>query len=190
MNKLYISVITLFFTISSPILANHPKEIINEIFTITKNPKIESDESLQTKVNSYFSYSLMTKIILKNQLKKRSQKEIKWFQDTIEEIITKSVYPEAPSFFKNVTIEHEAPEKNKKLITILTIVTKRDEETEVQSTFTKIENSWKIIDISIDDESWTENIKEQVDKNIQQKGWSGLKNAMNKRLKEIKNESK
>ena len=53
------------------------------------------------------------------------------------------------------------------------------------SRFKKVKNKWKIVDITIDDESWVENIQEQVHKTIKKKKWSGLKSSLSKRLKDL-----
>jgi ABC-type transporter MlaC component len=45
---------------------------------------------------------------------------------------------------------------------------------------------WKVIDVSISGLSWVESIRDQVTDVVKKKKWIGLKEAMNKRLAEVK----
>jgi ABC-type transporter MlaC component len=76
-------------------------------------------------------------------------------------------------------------EKNGKGYDLLTIVSKRGEETEVLLTFMPFKKGWRIIDVAIDGESWVQNIQEQVFKTIKKDKWAGLKKSMNKRLSKL-----
>jgi hypothetical protein len=49
---------------------------------------------------------------------------------------------------------------------------------------------WRVVDVAIDDESWVSTINEKVSKTLKEKGWNGLKDLLNKRLKELKSGKK
>lgn len=167
-----------------------PLPIIEDIFTTAKNPEFKKNKKLQNKVSFYFDYEKMGLDILDQFAKKQSKKDVSWFQKTIKDIITKTVYPEAREFLSKVEISHEISEQTKNSIEVLTVIKKRGEETEVLSYFKKLKGKWRIINISIDDESWVENIQEQVHKTIKEKGWGGLKKSLTKRLNELIKENK
>jgi ABC-type transporter MlaC component len=54
----------------------------------------------------------------------------------------------------------------------------------------KINGDWRVVDVAIDDESWVSTINEKVAKTLKEKGWNGLKDLLNKRLKELKSGKK
>lgn len=162
-----------------------PMQIIKSIFEKSNSDKFISDVEAQNFVTSQFDYGAMTKSILAAEVKKRSLDEIEWFKNQISAIVTKTVYPKVYEFLAKVTLSHQIYKKGDVEFSVLTIVKKRGEETEVIGLFRKINGLWKIVDITIDDESWVENIKEQVHKTIKKKNWSGLKAALVKRLDEL-----
>ena len=157
---------------------------MQKVFALLQSPKFETSISMQKKVTNTFSFSLMSKAILGKEAKKHTA-DLKWFTNTLQKIVTKTVYPEAPNFFQGVKISYEEVEKVGKNYTLLAVVMKRGEETEVLVTFSKVGKNWKIIDVAIDDESWVENIREQVSSTLKKKKWSGLKRDLNKRLADL-----
>ena len=167
-----------------------PLPIIQDIFTKAKSQNFRKNKKLQNQVSYYFDYEKMGLDILDQFAIKRNKKDVSWFQNIIKDIITKTVYPEAQDFLSKVKISHEISEQSKNSIQVLTLITKRGEETEVLSFFKKLKGKWRIVNISIDDESWVENIQTQVHKTIKEKGWTGLKKSLSKRLKELLQESK
>ena len=49
----------------------------------------------------------------------------------------------------------------------------------------KVGSSWKIIDLSIDEESWVKTINERMSKTLKEKGWTGVKELLNNRIKAL-----
>lgn len=160
-------------------------EVIEEIFTKAKQPNFAKDKKAHEYVNDHFNFNTMSKLILGSEIKKQPKKEIKWFTDQMENILSKTIYKKSSDFLKKVKYEHEYVEQGKKKAEILTIVKKRGEETEIMTKLTKTKGIWKIVDLSIDDELWSENIGSQVRKKIKKNGWKGLKRTLTKRLKEL-----
>ncbi len=194
MKRLIPNILFLLFIFSSnssaAVKKAKPLSIIQDIFTKAKSKSFRKNKSLQNEVSFYFDYQKMGLDILAELARKQSQKDIIWFQKTIKTIITKTVYPGTRKFLSKVEISHEISEQTKSKMQILTILTKRGEETEVLSYFRKRNAQWRIVNISIDDESWVENIQEQVHKTIKEKGWRELKKSLTKRLKELAKENK
>lgn len=159
--------------------------VIEEIFNKAKQPNFSKDKSAQKYVNDHFDFNGMSKLILGAEIKKQPKKEIKWFTDQMEDILSKTIYKKSTDFLNKVRYEHEYAEQGKKKAEILTIVKKRGEETEVLTKLSNIGGTWKIVDLAIDDELWSENIGSQVRKKIKKSGWKGLKSTLTKRLKEL-----
>ena len=132
----------------------------------------------------------MTKVILGQEGPKRSASELKWFENTIKEIITRSVYPSAPKFLENVKITYKKTKLNSDDAKVFSSVSKKGESTDVDYLLKKTGAEWKVIDVSIDEESWVKTINEKVQKTIKEKGWTGLKDLLTKRLNELKSNKK
>jgi ABC-type transporter MlaC component len=162
-----------------------PLPIIQDIFSKAKSKEFKLDKKLQNKVSFYFDYDKMGTNILAQFATKNNQQDVTWFKNTIKGIITRTVYPEARDFLSKVKISHEMSEQSKNLAQVLTLISKRGEETEILSDFVKRHGKWRIINISIDDESWVENIQEQVHKTLKEKGWKELRKSLTNRLKEL-----
>jgi len=133
-----------------------------------------------------FNFEVMSQDILGKDYLKYGKKEFNWFHTTIKGIITKTVYPKAPKFLKQVTVEYQNIEKVEKSAVVFSIVKSKGEETEVNYNLKFINNDWMVTNITIDDESWVENISEKVQNVIKKKKWKGLKNLLTKKLNELK----
>lgn len=167
-----------------------PKSVVEKIFNQAKNPKIAKDKTLQEKLNACISFAEMAKSSLGKYVKSLTKDQFSWFQSTLKEIITETVYPEAPDFFKNVKVEYEDEEVGKARAEILSVVIEKGEETEVAYTLKLMQGKWKVVDVALDDESWIESIYEEVDEVMKKDKWKGLKSKLSKRLKEVRESNK
>lgn len=158
-----------------------PEELVKQIFQSAQ--KLKTDD--QQKIESRIDFSEMSRAILAEEFKKQGPEEIKWFTSTIKEIITKSVYPSAPKFLENVKITYKKTQITGAKAKVSSSVSKKGESTDVDYILSKQGDEWKIIDVSIDEESWVKTINEKVQKTLKEKGWSGLKNLLKKRLEDL-----
>lgn len=165
---------------------SRPIDVVKNIFEKAKNHKIIKNKKSQAQINKHINFHLMAKNALGSKFKTISQAEFNWFKKTLQAIIIKTVYPEAPKFLKNVQIDYEDVEVEKNKATVLSVVSKKGEETEVNYVLTKIKSRWIVMDISLDDDSWVESIRDQVIKTINKNKWSGLKTKLQNRLNELK----
>ncbi len=163
---------------------------MEEIFKLLARPTFAKDNKAQNQVTNTFDFMQMSRQILGPEAKKQGAAEVEWFAKTLQKIVTKTVYPEAYDFLKGVKFSYEDVEKSGKGYSLLAIVNKRGEETEVLITFAKSAKGWKVVDVAIDDESWVENIRDQVLRTIKKEGWSGLKRSMNRRLAKLNKKGK
>lgn len=163
-----------------------PEEIIKDIFTRAGKENLLNSAKSKEVVESHIDFGEMTKTILKEEATKRSADDVKWFEVTIKEIITRSVYPNAPKFLENVKVTYKKTQNVGELVKVPSSVNKKGEATSVDYMMKKVGSDWKVVDVAIDDESWVKTINEKVQKTLKEKGWNGLKDLLNKRLKELK----
>lgn len=167
-----------------------PEDLIKDIFVKVGKENLLLNNKTKEEVELHVDFNEMTKVILGQEVSKRSAGELKWFEATIKEIITRSVYPSAPKFLENVKITYKKTRQNTDDAKVFSSVSKKGESTDVDYLLKKIGTDWKVVDVSIDDESWVKTINEKVQKTIKEKGWNGLKDLLNKRLNELKSNKK
>lgn len=180
----------LFIFLSTQVLASGPKDVVKSIFNEAKNPEIAKDKKLQENLNQQISFDDMATNSLGKYKKELTAEQYSWYSKTLKEIITETVYPEAPDFFKGVKVTYEDESVKKDKAQILSVVTEKGEETEVEYTLRKVGEKWLVIDVSLDDESWIESIYEEVDVVMKKDKWDGLKAKLTKRLNEIRTDDK
>lgn len=172
-----------FLNIANATLA--PEDLIKDIFAMVGKENLLLNNKIKAEVELHIDFGEMTKVILGQESSKRSASELKWFETTIKEIITRSVYPSAPKFLENVKITYKKTRQNNDDAKVFSSVNKKGESTDVDYLLRKMGTNWKVVDVSIDDESWVKTINEKVQKTLKEKGWNGLKNLLSKRLKEL-----
>jgi len=184
----FIKILITFLLISKgqASLSVEPEEIVKKIFHLAKDKELKSSKKQQLKIEQMFNFKVMSEDILGKNSTKQSPKEVDWFHQTIKGIITKTIYPKAPSFLNEVKIEYKNIEKSNYRATVYSIVKSKGEETEVNYNLKLINNHWKVVNVIIDDESWVENISEKVETVMKKKKWKGLKKLLTKKLKELK----
>ena len=176
--------------ISIAIATETPEELIKDIFDRAGKENLLNNQSSKEIVDSHVNFKEMCKDILADEIHKRTPEEIAWFEVTIKDILTYSVYPSAPEFLNKVTFSFKPTKFLEDKAMITSTVSKKGESTQVDYVLKKNGNDWKVIDIAIDEESWVKTINEQVKKTILKKGWRGLKDMLIKRLNELKNPKK
>lgn len=168
------------------IASESPQDVIAKTFELAKQTNILSNAKLKEEIDSQVDFKKMSLAILGPQASKLESAEIQWFEKTIKEIITKTVYPEAPDFLKGVKITYRTTILDNEKATVPSVVSKRGERTDVGYKLEKNNsNQWKIVDVAIDDESWVKTINQNVSKTLNEKGWAGIKDLLNKKVKAL-----
>lgn len=164
-----------------------PQNVVEDIFSKTSKNEIVSDVSKQNEVKAFVDFNTLAKSSLGKEFVKTPKKEFEWFRDTLSEIITRTVFPKAPEFLQGVRITYQSvEEKNGKALVKSTVQNKADL-TDVEYKLEKSKDGlWKVVDVSISGISWVQSIQEQVSSVLKKKKWAGLKEALNKRLNDIK----
>jgi ABC-type transporter MlaC component len=162
-----------------------PKAVIEEIFQMVKDEKLASDSAAQKQVDRHIDFNDMADSVLGSHSKAIAKADSEWFRSTLKSIITKTVYPEAPDFMKGVKIEYVDESVGATKASIVSEVAQKGDVTEVRYDLKKKGGQWVVVDVAIDDESWVQSIREEVNDVIATKKWAGLKQRMSDRLKEL-----
>lgn len=167
-----------------------PKAVVEDIFARASVPEVAADLKKQSEVNDLVDFDTLAKEALGKEYKKVPTAEFQWFRDTIKEIITRTVYPKAPDFLKGVKITYNnvdvAKGKAGDRAKVKSTVQNKADLTDVDYVLGKSGENWKVVDVSIAGQSWVESIRDQVSQVIKKKKWQGLKDAMSRRLNELK----
>lgn len=183
----FLTILSIFSLFSINVFSEvNPEDIIKDIFAKAAKENLINNTKAKEEVEAHIDFAEMTKSILKEEAVKRSTADLKWFELTIKDIITRSVYPSAPKFLDNVKFTYKKQQNVGELVKVASSINKKGETTSVDYLLKKTGNEWKIVDVAIDDESWVKTINEKVQKTLKEKGWGGLKDLLNKRLKELK----
>lgn len=181
------TVLTLLATLSAFAAVPGPQAVVEDIFSRASAPEIASDSGKQGEVNAMVDFDTLAKSALGREGKAVPAKEFAWFRDTLKEIITRTVYPKAPEFLQGVKISYDAVKEKGGKATVTSSVQNKADLTDVQYQMQKSGDTWKVVDVSISGLSWVESINDQVKDVLKKKKWKGLKDAMNKRLEDLKN---
>jgi len=184
--KKKIIIFALFLLTLNSFAATSPEDLIKDIFQKTGKENLLLNTKLKSEVEAHIDFQEMSKSILAGEYSKHNTSDLKWFEQTLKEIITRSVYPSAPKFLENVKITYKKTKETQSDAKVSSSVSKKGESTDVDYLLKKINNEWKVIDVAIDEESWVKTINEKIQKTIKEKGWAGLKDLLNKRLTELK----
>ena len=160
-----------------------PEVLIKNIFTLAQKENPLNNSKLKNELDSYFDYKQMSLNILGSEAKQRSAADIMWFEKSIQEIITKTVYPKAPEFLRGVKITYGNTLIDGNKANVPSVVAKKGEKTDVSYLLSKNTSGWKVIDVSIDEESWVKTINVRMNKSLKEKGWNGVKELLNNRIK-------
>lgn len=190
-------ILTFFSVISMEIVADtseiskeitkDPQKVIETIFaTAQKGNPLESKDSTAL-LDQLFNYNQLALNILGKGIPNLGAADVSWFQKTIKEIITKTVYPKSTDFLKNVKITYRKTQMENSKAKVSSVVQSKGEETDVVYILEKTsDEKWRVVDVAIDDESWVKTINEKMMKSYKEKGWKGVKDLLNKRLAELK----
>jgi|GEM_PF-3013589 len=174
--------------VTNPVFAAaEPKEVVQDIFARAGVPESATDAAKQGEISAHVDFDQLAKSALGSEFKKAAPGDYQWFRDTLKEIITRTVYPKAPDFLKDVKIVYNEVDTKGDKSRVKSTVQNKADLTDVDYQLGKNKaGEWKVVDVSIAGQSWVESIRDQVSQVIKKKKWKGLREAMNRRLKDIK----
>lgn len=164
-----------------------PKAVVQEIFTQASAPEVATSADKQGEINAKVDFDTLANNALGKNAKSVPAPERAWFKNTLQEIISRTVYPKAPEFLSGVKINYEKVEEKNGKATVASTVQNKADVTDVSYKLQKgAEGEWKVVDVAISGLSWVDSIRDQVSSTIRTKKWKGLKELMNKRLADLK----
>lgn len=163
-----------------------PKEVVQDIFAKAGDAAVATDAAKQAEVNAHVDFDALANDALGKNAKTVPAAEKAWFKNTLQEIISRTVYPKAPEFLAGVKINYAKVEEKGNKATVASTVQNKADVTDVNYKLGKAGEEWKVTDVSISGLSWVESIRDQVSETIKKKKWQGLKDLMNKRLNTLK----
>jgi ABC-type transporter MlaC component len=194
MRNIFLCAVLLFsflLPIHSSVAASlEPKALVEFIFEKAADKNVANDVSRQSEINQNISFSTMARQALGAEATKRSEAELAWFDRTLTEIITRTVYPEAPKFLKSVKVSYREVKVDGENARVSSVVRNKGESTDVDYRLKQVAGAWRVVDIAIDGESWTQTIAEQVKKTLEKNKWAGLETRLNQRLNELRSGKK
>lgn len=189
MKEILLAIVAVIFSMNSSLADILPaQKVVEEIFAKAAQETVINDQAVQTAINQRVDFVAMSRAVLGAEGKKISAQEFDWFRSTLQEIITRTVYPSAPNFLAGVQISYKSVvEKSTAAVVVKSSVQNKADITEVNYTLAKsAAGDWKVIDVSFDGESWVESIKDQVSETLKKKKWIGLRKQLNDRLQNLK----
>lgn len=179
-----------FYSLAGFAAGADPKAVVETIFSKAATQNVGKNSKLQDEINRNIDFSEMAKTALGAEFKNRTPEQVAWFDATLKEIITRTVYPEAPNFLKAVKISYKTVKAEGEEARVSSIVKQKGDQTEVSYKLKKFGDSWRVVDVAIDGESWVSTISEQVKKTLAKSSWSGLEDRLKKRLASLRSGSK
>lgn len=179
----------LSFALAATAAIQKPQDVVNEIFAKAGTPEIATDAAKQAEVNGSVDFTALAQSALGKHFKTTPAKEFEWFRTTLQEIITRTVYPKAPEFLQGVKITYDNVKEQGAKATVKSTVQNKADLTEVEYQLARTKDgAWRVVDVSISGLSWVDSIRDQVYDVIKTKKWKGLKDAMSRKLSELKAE--
>lgn len=155
----------------------------------TLDKKATHAESAKT-IESLVDFQKLTTEALGDRAQTTSSAQKKEIQDLLKKILTQTIYPEAPKFFQNVTIEYTDEQGTSNSGAHLkSVITKGTRRSVVEYWLEKTDNKYRVVDLAIEGERWVENVRNQFEEIIQKQGTSGLIARMKKRLSQLKSQN-
>jgi len=169
--------------------ATSPKDVVQTIIDRARalDDKAKHAENTHA-IESLVDFHKLALDALGSDASEASAKQKNDIEALLKGIITRTVYPEAPKFFRDVTIAYTAEETGAHGATHITsVVTKGTKRSTVEYWLAPQADGagFKVVDLAIEGERWVENVHEQFDEHIRKKGVAGLIQKMKKRLGEL-----
>ncbi|MBI3016786.1 MAG: ABC transporter substrate-binding protein [Deltaproteobacteria bacterium] len=117
--------------------------------------------------------------------------ERKKFLELLQELVQGIVYPRAREFFKDVKFTYKKPtfleggQEKAKRADVLCKVRVKDQEVNLRYRLIRRGNQWKIYDVNLEGEWWTDSLKSQFNHVITTKSYDELISLMQKKLKNV-----
>lgn len=187
MPKLYTFLCLLLAATSQAADAPTPKGVVETIISKARTLDVAATHAAHAaEIEGLVDFHKLALDALGANAKHASASQLKDITGLLKDIITRTVYPEAPKFFRDVTIAYTSEERNSDGTTHITsVVTKAAKRSTVEYWLAPEGQGYKVVDLAIEGERWVENVHDQFDEVIRKKGVQGLIQRMRKRLTDL-----
>lgn len=154
----------------------------------------EANERFHASVSNKIDFDQLCAISMplkfRNKYWKGNPRDYKLFIELLKDLIEEIVYPRAKDFFEENKIDYLAPRylENEKFADVpTTVLFKNKPDKKVDLTFRLVKKGsvWKICDINLEGEWWTDNFKGQFNHIITTTSYNELIERMKKKLKNV-----
>lgn len=141
-------------------------------------------------VSRFIDFETLGSYSMPKKWKKKywSGSEKKKFLSLLQELIEEIVYPKGKDFFSEVKSEYSKPSYSEdgKTASVFCTVPVKNKKAEIQYKLIKKGGTWKIYDVNLEGEWWTDSFKSQFNHIITTKSYPDLIQAMQKKLNNVK----
>jgi phospholipid transport system substrate-binding protein len=172
--------------------ADTPQAVVETIITNARNLNQKSDFQDRTRtIESLVDFQTICDRALAKNLKTLSAEHKTEISSLLKTILTKTVYPAAPQFFKDVSVQFKPAEDTASgKARIKSLVSKGKSRSSVEYWLESSSSGYRVVDLAIDGESWVKNVGGQFDQILSSKGPEELIRRMKKRLAQIEAQTK
>ena len=159
------------FIIAQP---SGPKDVVNSLIQALsqKEPSIH-----------WIDVEGLSQRCLGNHVSNLSEAQVGKFKTLLETLFQEVAFPKSADFFKDLEIEFLGENINENLAIISTSLFHPDEGLiDIDYRLERVQNSWLIVDVSLDGVSLARNIQNQVRKIMDKEGFEELIIRMNKKI--------
>ncbi|MEW6056070.1 MAG: ABC transporter substrate-binding protein [Bdellovibrionota bacterium] len=172
-------------------VATTPRGAVETIIAQAKelnNPAVRA-QHVKT-IESLVDFHVLAEEALGDLTHKATPAQRQEIRRLLKGIITKTVYPEAPKFFEDVSIAYTSERQAGQKVHITSVVTKGDRRSTVEYWLARSGDTYRVVDLAVEGERWVENVHDQFREVVQKQGVSGLIARMKKRLAQLEEPKK
>jgi|GEM_PF-6063315 len=150
--------------------------------------QISENEDIKKKIEKIFHFESLIKGALIDHWDKMTSKQKNEFYSKFKELIEMIAYPQGSYFYNNSKNNFQKSEIKDGRAYIKSENYNYDKDLEISITyiFKKIEDSWVLVDLSMNDHSIIEAYRLQINRIVNKEGLDGLLKTLNKKYDEIK----
>ncbi|OGQ17624.1 MAG: hypothetical protein A3B70_02395 [Deltaproteobacteria bacterium RIFCSPHIGHO2_02_FULL_40_11] len=154
----------------------------------------QQNEKFHSEISKYMDFELLAELSMPKKWQEKywkNERSKKEFVDILKQLVEEIVYPRGKDFFDEVNLKYkkEVPLKEKNRVSLTcTAAIKGKEGKSVNVEYHLIQkgDTWKIYDINLEGDWWTESFKGQFNHVITTKSYDDLVSLMQKKLERVK----
>ncbi|MBI4040918.1 MAG: ABC transporter substrate-binding protein [Deltaproteobacteria bacterium] len=153
----------------------------------------ETNRKFHAAISAYMDFELLAELSMPKKWQEKywtSSREKKKFLGHLQSLVEEIVYPRGKDFFESVTVSYkpEGGVSNQKLSVLSKVLfkDKKDKSVEIHYRLTKRNGRWKVFDVNLEGDWWSESFKSQFNHIITTESYESLLGRMEKKLSNVK----